>query len=104
MTSRLEDLLGKLLMVAVFSWMTAEQVVSVLAIIRLRETIDLWGLVLASRVLGLVFLLLIVWFTVMRLPLMQKVSWDAEKSFTYIVHLTGYTFGITTKADGPFSL
>ncbi len=40
--------------------------------------------------------------TVMRLPLMQKVSWDAEKSFSYIVHLTGYTFGITTKADGPF--
>jgi tripartite-type tricarboxylate transporter receptor subunit TctC len=40
--------------------------------------------------------------TVMRLPLMQKVSWDAEKSFSYIVHLTGYTFGITTKADSPF--
>jgi tripartite-type tricarboxylate transporter receptor subunit TctC len=40
--------------------------------------------------------------TVMRLPLMQKVSWEAEKSFSYIVHLTGYTFGITTKADGPF--
>jgi tripartite-type tricarboxylate transporter receptor subunit TctC len=40
--------------------------------------------------------------TIMRLPLMQKVSWDAEKSFTYIVHLTGYTFGITTKADNQF--
>jgi tripartite-type tricarboxylate transporter receptor subunit TctC len=40
--------------------------------------------------------------TVMRLPLMQKVSWDARKDFTYIVHLTGYTFGITAKADGPF--
>ncbi|WP_072386001.1 tripartite tricarboxylate transporter substrate binding protein [Hyphomicrobium sp. CS1BSMeth3] len=40
--------------------------------------------------------------TVMRLPLMQKVSWDAEKSFTYIIHLTGYTFGITAKADGQF--
>jgi tripartite-type tricarboxylate transporter receptor subunit TctC len=40
--------------------------------------------------------------TVMRLPLMQKAAWDAVKDFTYIVHLTGYTFGITTKADGPF--
>lgn len=40
--------------------------------------------------------------TIMRLPMMQKVSWDAEKSFTYIAHLTGYTFGITAKADGPF--
>jgi tripartite-type tricarboxylate transporter receptor subunit TctC len=40
--------------------------------------------------------------TVMRLPLMQKAAWDALKDFTYIVHLTGYTFGITAKADGPF--
>jgi tripartite-type tricarboxylate transporter receptor subunit TctC len=40
--------------------------------------------------------------TVMRLPLMQKVTWDARKDFTYVVHLTGYTFGITAKADGPF--
>ena len=29
----------------------------------------------------------------MRLPLMQKTTWDALKDFTYIVHLTGYTFG-----------
>jgi tripartite-type tricarboxylate transporter receptor subunit TctC len=40
--------------------------------------------------------------TVMRLPLMQKVSWDARQDFTYVVQLTGYTFGITAKADGPF--
>ena len=41
--------------------------------------------------------------TVFRLPLMQDVSWDASKDFTYIVHLTGYTFGVTTSADGPFT-
>ena len=40
--------------------------------------------------------------TVIRLPLMQKVSFDPHKDFTYIVHLTGYTFGMTTKADGEF--
>src|SRR5215207_4293483 len=40
--------------------------------------------------------------TVFRLPLMQEVSWDPAKDFTYIVHLTGYTFGITTSAEGPF--
>ena len=40
--------------------------------------------------------------TVMRLPLMQKQAWDALKDFTYIVHLTGYTFGVTTKGDGQF--
>jgi tripartite-type tricarboxylate transporter receptor subunit TctC len=38
--------------------------------------------------------------TVMRLPLMQKTTWDALRDFTYIAHLTGYTFGITTKGDG----
>jgi tripartite-type tricarboxylate transporter receptor subunit TctC len=40
--------------------------------------------------------------TIMRLPLMQKTTWDAINDFTYIAHLTGYTFGVTTKADGPF--
>jgi tripartite-type tricarboxylate transporter receptor subunit TctC len=40
--------------------------------------------------------------TVFRLPLMQKTTWDAAKDFTYIIHLTGYTFGVTAKADGPF--
>lgn len=40
--------------------------------------------------------------TVFRLPLMQDVTWDAEKDFTYIVHLTGYTFGITTNNETPF--
>jgi tripartite-type tricarboxylate transporter receptor subunit TctC len=39
--------------------------------------------------------------TVMRLPLMQKTSWDATNDFSYIVHLTGYTFGVTIKADSP---
>lgn len=40
--------------------------------------------------------------TVMRLPLMQRTTWDPLRDFTYIVHLTGYTFGITTKGDGQF--
>ena len=40
--------------------------------------------------------------TVFRLPLMQEVSWDPAKDFTYIVHLTGYTFGVTTSAESPF--
>lgn len=40
--------------------------------------------------------------TVFRLPLMQKTTWDANKDFTYIVHLTGYTFGVTVKADSEF--
>ncbi len=37
-----------------------------------------------------------------RVPLMQKTSFDTLKDFTYILQLTGYTFGVTTKADSPF--
>ncbi len=40
--------------------------------------------------------------TVFRLPLMQQTTWDANKDFTYIAHLTGYTFGVTVKADSQF--
>ena len=40
--------------------------------------------------------------TVFRLPLMQQTTWDADKDFTYIVHLTGYTFGVTTNAESQF--
>ena len=39
---------------------------------------------------------------VLRLPLMQDVSWDPSKDFTYILNLTGYTFGVTTNAESPF--
>ena len=40
--------------------------------------------------------------TVFRLPYMQKVSFDPTKDFTYIIHLTGYTFGTAVKADSPW--
>ncbi|MDX2159670.1 MAG: tripartite tricarboxylate transporter substrate binding protein [Hyphomicrobiaceae bacterium] len=40
--------------------------------------------------------------TVMRLPLMSKRNWDSLTDFTYVIHLTGYTFGVTTKADSKF--
>ncbi|MBM3387447.1 MAG: tripartite tricarboxylate transporter substrate binding protein [Betaproteobacteria bacterium] len=38
---------------------------------------------------------------VARLPHMQKMQFDPLKDFTYIVCLTGYTFGIVVKADSP---
>ena len=37
-----------------------------------------------------------------RLPHIQKVSWDALGDFTYIIGLTGYTFGVVVKSDSPF--
>lgn len=39
---------------------------------------------------------------VLRLPLMQDVSWDPSKDFTYILNLTGYTFGVTTNSESRF--
>ena len=40
--------------------------------------------------------------SVFRLPVMQKTAFDPMKDFTYISHLSGYTFGVTTAADQPF--
>jgi tripartite-type tricarboxylate transporter receptor subunit TctC len=40
--------------------------------------------------------------SVFRYPYMMKVSWDPLKDFTYIIHLTGYTFGVVVKADAPW--
>lgn len=37
-----------------------------------------------------------------RIPHMQKVDWDPLKDFTYIIGLTGYTFGVVVKADSQF--
>jgi tripartite-type tricarboxylate transporter receptor subunit TctC len=35
------------------------------------------------------------------LPHIQKVSYDALKDFTYIIGLTGYTFGLIVRNDSP---
>lgn len=37
-----------------------------------------------------------------RVPHMQKVDWDPLKDFTYIIGITGYTFGVVVKTDSPF--
>jgi tripartite-type tricarboxylate transporter receptor subunit TctC len=40
--------------------------------------------------------------TAFRQPVMQKVDWDPLKDFTYIIGVSGYTFGVVVKADSPF--
>jgi tripartite-type tricarboxylate transporter receptor subunit TctC len=37
-----------------------------------------------------------------RVPHIQKVDWDPLKDFTYIIGITGYTFGVVVKSDSPF--
>ena len=39
---------------------------------------------------------------VFRIPYMMKVSWDPLKDFTYIIHLSGYTFGVVVRSDSPW--
>jgi len=37
-----------------------------------------------------------------RQPYMQKVDWDPLRDFTYVIGVSGYTFGMVVKADSPF--
>jgi len=39
--------------------------------------------------------------TAYRVPHMQKVDWDPLADFSYIIGVSGYTFGIVVKADSP---
>jgi len=36
-----------------------------------------------------------------RQPYIQKVDWDPLRDFTYIIGISGYTFGVVVKADSP---
>lgn len=40
--------------------------------------------------------------SVVRIPIIQKTTFDTVRDFTYVSRLTGYTFGVTTKADSQF--
>ncbi len=40
--------------------------------------------------------------TVFRYPFMTKISFDPATDFTYIIGLSGYTFGVVVKADAPW--
>jgi len=40
--------------------------------------------------------------TVFRLPFIQSVTFDPAKDFTYVIGLTGYTFGVVVKNDAPW--
>ena len=40
--------------------------------------------------------------SLIRVAHMQKAAWDPLKDFTFIIGLTGYTFGVVVKSDSPF--
>lgn len=40
--------------------------------------------------------------TVFRLPHMGKTAFEPMSDFTWVIHLTGYTFGVVVRADSPW--
>src|SRR4051812_19283985 len=40
--------------------------------------------------------------TVFRLPFMTRTAFDPAKDFTYIIGVTGYTFGVVVRTDAPW--
>jgi len=40
--------------------------------------------------------------SLIRVAHMQKASWDPLKDFSFVIGLTGYTFGVVVKSDSPF--
>src|ERR1700687_2845720 len=40
--------------------------------------------------------------TVFRYPFMRKTTLDPEKDFTYIIGISGYTFGVVVRNDAPW--
>jgi len=38
----------------------------------------------------------------LRVPHMQKVQWDPLKDFSFIIGVSGYTFGFTVRSDSPY--
>ena len=38
----------------------------------------------------------------LRLPQMQKVQWNPLTDFSFIIGVTGYTFGVTVRTDSPY--
>jgi tripartite-type tricarboxylate transporter receptor subunit TctC len=41
--------------------------------------------------------------TAFRVPMMtSRPGWDPLKDFTYVIHLTGYLFGVVVRADSPW--
>lgn len=66
MNSKIEDHIGKFLMIAVFTVIIAREIVGLGTIYALRDQLDLWPLILLSKVFAVIFVGAVVFFTVVR--------------------------------------
>jgi protein-S-isoprenylcysteine O-methyltransferase Ste14 len=83
MSSKLEDLIGKTAIIVIFLSLAMVQFKSIVKTVQSADQIELWQIVLASRVAGLIFVALIVFLTVFRLP-PKNVSTGLEPRLTSI--------------------
>lgn len=84
MNSKLEDGLGKLAMLVVFGYLAYKQTLSIAGIILHRADVPMWQLTVLSLVFSTIFLFLILYFTVTRLPPKNSAS-GLEPRVTAIV-------------------
>ena len=84
MNKKLEDNLGKLAMLMVFGYMTIKQIMSIATIIVHRAEVPLWELKAASTIFSTIFLVLILYFTITRLPPRDSAS-GLEPRITAVV-------------------
>ena len=68
MNKKFEDSFGKLFMLLVFGYLAYKQLLSVAGLVMHRAEIPLWELNLTSLIFSTIFLFLILYFTVTRLP------------------------------------
>ncbi len=74
MSARLEELVGKLLIVSVFAYLATGQLIEIIGRLRTPVPTALWALGLAVQLLSLAFVLLVVAMTVRRLPASRSAS------------------------------
>lgn len=68
MNRKLEDNIGKTLMIIVFYVLTLLQIISIITLFKSPESVDRFWLVFISRSFSLIFLMMVVFFTIRRLP------------------------------------
>ncbi len=84
MNKKLEDSLGKLMMLCVFGYIAYKQTTSIVGIFLHRAEIPMWQLTLTSLIFSTLFLFMILYFTVTRLPPSNSAS-GIEPRITAIV-------------------
>lgn len=68
MNKTLEDKLGKLAMLLIFGYLCFKQIIAFVISFEVRDKITFWPLALLSQLCGVLFVVLILYYTVTRLP------------------------------------